>query len=526
MADADYIIVGSGINALVAAAMLGKKNNRVLVLEREAVAGGCLRTEEVTEPGFRHDVMATTFVLFITSPAYAALAPDLGRHGLEFCHTDAPTAVVRPDNSSLVLTKDRGRNLAAFSALNAGDGPSFQREMDRFGGDMGFVFGLLGGRLWSLDTLRMVGKELWKRGARGLATFAGEALIPARAYLETRYRSEMVQALFAPWVLHCGLNPDSTYSGQMLKVIGFALEAAGAPIVRGGAVNAVNAFSGLIAEQGGEIRTGADVASVTLDEAGAASGVTLADGTVLRARKGVIASVAPSQLYDRFLAGQPKPIEVSEGVTNFRYGKGDMQIHYALREPPRWIAQGLENVALIHLTPGLDGVSRASNEAERGLLPAVPTICVGQPTALDPGRAPDGQAILWLQLPEAPRHIKGDAAGQIEIGADGRWTDAIREAYADRIDAILRQHIANFDTAVIKRASFSPADLERMNVNLVGGDPYGGYCGIDQFFVWRPLKTSVNHTTHVRGLYHIGAASHPGPGLGGGSGFLVGKALR
>ena len=65
-----------------------------------------------------------------------------------------------------------------------------------------------------------------------------------------------------------------------------------------------------------------------------------------------------------------------------------------------------------------------------------------------------------------------------------------------------------------------------MNVNLVGGDPYGSYCGIDQFFVWRLLKTSVNHTTHIRGLYHIGAASHPGPGLGGGSGLLVGKALR
>ena len=526
MADADYIIVGSGINALVAAAMLGKKGNRVLVLEREAVAGGCLRTEEITAPGFRHDVMATTFVLFITSPAYATLAPDLARHGLEFCHTDAPTAVVLPDNSSLVLTTDRARNLAAFAAADAADGASFQREMDRFGGDMGFVFGLLGGRLWSLDTLRMMGKELWKRGARGLATFAGEALIPARAYLETRYRSEAVQALFAPWVLHCGLNPDSTYSGQMLKVIGFALEAAGAPIVKGGAVNAVNALAGLIAEQGGSIRTNADVASIVLDDKGAASGITLADGTVLTAGKGVIASVAPSQLYDRFLAGKPKPPEVSEGVANFRYGKGDMQIHYALREPPQWIAEGLEKVALIHLTPGLDGVSRASNEAERGLLPAVPTICVGQPTALDPSRAPDGSAILWLQLPEAPRHIKGDAAGEIAIGADGRWTPAIREAYADRVEAILRQHIANFDTAVIKRACLSPADLERMNVNLVGGDPYGGYCGIDQFFVWRPLKTSVNHTTHVRGLYHIGASSHPGPGLGGGSGFLVGKALH
>ncbi len=525
MADADYIIVGSGINGLVAAAMLGKKKNRVLVLEREAVAGGCLRTEEITVPGFRHDVMATTFVLFITSPAYAALAEDLGRHGLEFCHTDTPTAVVRPDNSSLVLTTDRSRNLAAFAAADAADGPAFQREMDRFGGDMGFVFGLLGGRLWSLDTLRMIGKELWKRGPRGLASFAGEALIPGRAYLETRYRSETVRALFAPWVLHCGLNPDSTYSGQMLKVIGFALEAAGAPIVKGGAANAVNAFACLIGEQGGEIRTGADVASIVLDAGGSASGVTLADGTQLSAKKGVICSVAPGQLYDRFLAGQAKPAEVAEGVANFRYGKGDMQIHYAMLEAPQWIAPGLEKAALIHLTPGLDGVSHAANEAERGLLPAVPTICVGQPTALDPSRAPEGQAILWLQLPEAPRHIKGDAAGEIAIGADGRWTADIREAYADRVDAILRQHISNFDAAVIKRASFSPADLEAMNINLVGGDPYGGYCGIDQFFVWRPLKSSVNHTTHVRGLYHIGASSHPGPGLGGGSGYLVGKAL-
>jgi phytoene dehydrogenase-like protein len=65
-----------------------------------------------------------------------------------------------------------------------------------------------------------------------------------------------------------------------------------------------------------------------------------------------------------------------------------------------------------------------------------------------------------------------------------------------------------------------------MNVNLVGGDPYGGYCGVDQFFAWRPFSTSVNHRTHVSGLYHIGASTHPGPGLGGGSGFLLANALK
>lgn len=525
MADADYIVVGSGINALVAAAMLGRKGRKVLLLERNDAAGGCIRTEEITEPGFVHDVMATTFVLFTTSPAYGVLGKDLERHGLHFANTDDATGVLFPDGRSLVLSRDRARNVAAFASAHADDGAAFAREMTRFGDNAGFVFGLLGGRLWSLDVLKVVGQAAWKRGLRGLAAFFGEALVAARPYLETRYKSEEVRGLFAPWVLHCGLNPENAYSGEMLKVIGFAMEAAGAPIVVGGARNAVRAFEGLIAEQGGSIRTGADVERVVLDDAGRATGVRLAGGEVLTAGKGVICSVTPNQLYERLLANEKLPEAVSEGVANYRYGKGNMQIHYALSEPPKWRSPGLEKTALIHLTPGLDGVSRATNEAERGLLPAVPTICVGQPTALDPTRAPDGKAILWLQLPEAPRSIKGDAAGEIETPADGTWTQSVREQYADRVEAILRSHIENFDTAVIRRKVYSPADLETMNVNLVGGDPYGGFCGIDQFFLWRPLKTSVNHTTHVPGLYHIGASSHPGPGLGGGSGYLLGKAL-
>jgi phytoene dehydrogenase-like protein len=151
----------------------------------------------------------------------------------------------------------------------------------------------------------------------------------------------------------------------------------------------------------------------------------------------------------------------------------------------------------------------------------VPTICVGQPHALDPTRCPDGKAILWLQMPEAPRVVKGDAAGEIDAPADGAWTPALAEAYADRIEAILRSHIRNFDDIKGKRAVISPADLERMNINLVGGDPYGGQATIDQFFLWRPFTDTVNHKTHVKNLYHIGASTHPGPGLGGGSGVLL-----
>ncbi len=526
MRDADYIVVGSGINGLVCAAMLGLKGRRVLLLERNDRIGGCIRTEAISAPGFVHDVMATTFLLFVTSPAYAALGPELERRGLAFAQSEVPTGVLRPDGRHLVLSRSRQANVAAFEAAAVGDGAAFEREMTLFGRNAALIFALLGGQLWSRATLRTILVELFRRGPRSLAGLLGEALTSARAHLEGRYSSSLVRDLFAPWVLHTGLGPESATSGEMLKVIGFALEAAGAPIVTGGAQALLDAFSRLIADQGGTIRTGAEVVRVTRGARGRADGVVLADGARHVARRGVICSMAPEQLYGRLLAGEALPAEVTEGLGRYRYGKGNMQIHYALSRPPRWRAEGLEHVALLHLTPGLDGVSKAANEAERGVLPSEPTICVGQPTALDPSRAPAGHAVLWLQLPEAPRLISGDAAGEIAPPADGRWTAAIREAYADRVEATLSRHIDGFCDTILSRRAYSPADLEALNVNLVGGDPYGGYCGMDQFFLWRPFKGTINHRTPLPRLYHIGAATHPGPGLGGGSGYLLAKSLR
>ncbi len=519
----DHIIVGSGINALVCAALLAGKGGKVLVLERNDRIGGCLRTEEITAPGFVHDVMATTFVLFITSPAYAALGKDLARHGLQFCHTDTPTGVLRPDGDHLVQRMDRTANVAAYNAASAGDGEQYAKDVDDIGRNAGLLFGLLGGGLWSWPTLKLLFGEARRRGPRGLAAFLGEALVPARAWLESSYQSETSRALWAPWVLHAGLGPDDAFSGQIARVIAFALEAAGAPIVKGGAKNLLAAFEALIKERGGEIRTGADVASI-MQENGRAKGVRLVSNEEIAAKKSVIASVTPTQLYGRLLAGAA-PAAAVESVEKYRYGKGNFQIHYALDRLPAWRGEGLGKVALLHLTPGLDGVSKACNEAARGMLPETPTICLGQPHALDPSRCPEGKAILWLQLPEAPRHIKGDAAGKLAAPADGKWTEALREAYADRAEAILAPHIDGFKQTVIARKAYSPGDLEAMNINLVGGDPYGGSSTLDQSFLWRPFKTSRNHETDVKGLYHIGASTHPGAGLSGGSGFLLAQRL-
>jgi len=120
--------------------------------------------------------------------------------------------------------------------------------------------------------------------------------------------------------------------------------------------------------------------------------------------------------------------------------------------------------------------------------------------------------------------VKGDAAREIDTG-DGTWTDPLREAYADRIVARLGESIENLGGETIARVVLSPADIERANVNLVGGDIYGGSCSLDQNLLWRPFAQAPGHRTSVDGLWHIGASTHPGPGLGAGSGYLVYKEL-
>jgi phytoene dehydrogenase-like protein len=310
----------------------------------------------------------------------------------------------------------------------------------------------------------------------------------------------------------------------MARVIAFTLEMVGSPVVKGGSYKLVEAFEQLIKSYGGEITVNADVERV-LSENGKAIGVATVDGKEYLSNKNIICSMTPGQLYERLLDPEDVPAPVAKQTHSFRHGHADMQIHLALDAPVAWNNSDLNNVAITHLTPGLDGVSCAMNEADRGLLPAKGTVVVGQPAALDPSRVPEGKGLLWIQLQELPQHILGDAAGEIPIPADGSWTEEVREAYADRIIDRIAEHIPNLKQNIIARTVLSPADLESININLVGGDPYGGECSLDQYFLWRPLRALKNHQTPLKNLYHIGASTHPGPGLGGGSGYLVAKNL-
>ena len=111
---------------------------------------------------------------------------------------------------------------------------------------------------------------------------------------------------------------------------------------------------------------------------------------------------------------------------------------------------------------------------------------VGQPLTVDPSRAPEGAGMLWIQLQELPWTSRATPPGSSTCG-DGRWTEELRERYADRIQARLARHIPNLESSIRARVALSPADLEAANINLERGDPYSGSLTLDQNFLWRPL---------------------------------------
>ena len=516
----DAIVIGSGVNSLACAALLARAGWGVAVLEREDELGGAIRTAELTEPGYLHDVLSAWHPLWVGGAAHAELGDDLARHGLEYLNTDLPTATAYPDGEAAFLLRTAEANAAELDRHAPGDGAAWTRMLETFFPTADLAFGVLGTELWSRAGLGL-GARLYRRlGRRGAAEFVGERVVSSRDWLTGTFQSERAHGLLAPWVLHTGLGPDAAASGFMTQVIAVAVQEGGMPIPRGGGARLVDALVALIREHGGLVEAGRDVERVLVED-GSAVGVALAEGETIRAERAVIANVTPTQLYGRLLSDGAVPEPVAERGRRFRYGRADMQIHFALSEPPRWEGdERLAKTAIVHLTPGLDGVSRAVNEADRGLLPAEATVVVGQPLTMDPSRAPDGAGLLWIQLQELPWHVKGDAAGDLDAG-DGSWTERL----ADRIQARIARHIPNLDSAVRTRVVLSPADLQAANVNLHHGDPYSGSLALDQNFLWRPFPASPGHATAVDRLWHIGASTHPGPGLGAGSGTLVAKQL-
>lgn len=520
MSTYDAIVVGAGINGMVAAAELAGAGWRVALVDDHDRIGGFIASAELTEPGHIHDTFSSWHPLFHIGAAFGALFDDLARHGLSYSNTDGVlTGSIGDDGRPAVCHRDPEATAAGFE--DPADRKAYLEALDRMGKDIDAIGALLGIELRSPAVLGPVFKLLRRGGLRHVEAWGRDAVMAGRGWSRKHFRGWEVDRLWAPWLLHAGLSPDSASGGLMLPLFAATMHGAGLPVVTGGAGNFVAAFEGLLAERGVDVITGAKVERV-LVERGRAVGVSTGSRT-LRAERAVVASVAPDALWNQLVPNSASKAPVRKEAREYRPGRAAMQIHLALTKPIEWSASELAGAPLVHLSDGSGSTGIACAEASAGLLPRRPTVAVGQQFLMDPSRVPAGEGQLWLQLQEVPFAPVGDAAGELDTSQG--WTPELVDGYVQRVLDRVEMHAPGTKASVRSVHAISPADLQRHNPNAIEGDPYGGTAELDQNLLWRPGPASARHRTSVKGLWHIGAATHPGPGLGGGSGHIVADAL-
>ena len=323
--------------------------------------------------------------------------------------------------------------------------------------------------------------------------------------------------MLGAWGMHLDFAPDVAGGAMFPYLEGMAGQAFGMVIGQGGADTMVKALVAAIKARGGVVETNASVARI-LQEGGKATGIQLSDGRKITATKGVIAGVAPKALLT--LTGGTTPA-YDTAMSHFTHAPGTMMIHLALNDLPEWTAKPLKSFAYAHIAPSLDQMAKTYQQAKAGLLPDEPIIVVGQPTVVDPSRAPAGQHTLWLQVRMAPGTILGDAKGEI-MATD--WPDAA-QPFSERALNILEAHAPGTRGKILGQRTVAPAELEFDYPNLVGGDQVCGSHHLSQNFLVRPMRGHADGSTPIHNLHLTGAAVWPGAGTGAASGYLLARQL-
>ena len=516
----DAVIVGAGHNGLAAAVRLAEKGWRVAVVEEKATPGGAVKTRELTLPGFRHDFAAMNLSMFAGSPFFQAHRQALLRNGLAFVPVEDCFASVFPDGTYLGVSKSLETTVARIASISPKDAEAWKAMVARFGVDAPHIFALLGAAMPSWGTATAIWKALRQQGVGWLYETLKLLVASPRDFLDAHFESDKVKAMMAVWGLHLDFAPDIAGGALFPYLESMANQAFGMVIGQGGADTIVKAMVGAIEEKGGELHLAARVAAIDVEN-GVAVGVTLENGEKLVA-KHVIANLHPQLVFGGLVRHDLRLRAYRAALRKFRAGPGAMMIHLALDDLPQWRAgEALRRFAYVHIAPDLEMMARVYAQAAAGMLPAEPALVVGQPTAIDPSRAPEGKHVLWVQVRVLPAAIRGDAAGEI---AGKNWDEA-KEAYADRVLDLIEAHAPGLRSRILGRAVFSPLDLERENPSLIGGDSLSGSHHLDQNFFLRPVPGWSRYATPIRNLYLCGASTWPGGGTGAGSGFLLAKAL-
>ena len=509
--ERDVVIVGGGHNGLACAAYLAKAGLDVLVLEKRDVLGGAAATEEPW-PGYR--VSSASYVVSLMPPQVVREL-DLKRYGYEVSIITPDYFVPFPDGTSLTLWGDVARDAASIARFNERDAAAYV-EFDRY---FDRVARLVKDLLFVVPpNMQMRDLPKWAATAGRFRKWSGrdvhEAVrlftMSAADFLDEWFEDERVkgalatQAIIGAW---CGpMTPGSAYV-LMHHWIGEIDGHAGAwGWVKGGMGGVAEAMARAAAASGAEIRSSAEVDRVAITASGRAVGVALADGSLVRAQR-VVSCAHPVTTYLTLVGEERLPGDVLKDVKRYRSRSGSVKLNVALSELPKfpsWDQDGELHTGLVAVSPSIEYLERAWDDAKYGRMSEQPYVEVVFPTAHEPeGLAPKGKHLMLGFSQYGPYELR-----------DGSWEEGGREEYAARVLKALGEFAPSLESAVEHLEVLAPKDIEE-RFGLIGGNIMQGELTPDQLFSFRPIPGHGDYRTPVAGMYLCGAGTHPGGGVMG-----------
>ena len=452
--------------------------------------GGALYTEELTLPGYLHDVGAAFFPFADHSPAFRAL--DLNGTGLAWRNARFESCHPAPDGSCAAIARDPELSARSFGA----DGPAWRR-LARWEAAMGgrLVEALLAPLPALGPALRLGRLHLLRLGLAGLSTPAGFA----RRHFQTEAARRVIPAL----ALHVDLGPEDFAGTGLGLVLAFAAAGSGFRVPVGGAKAITEALLRRLREAGGTLRLDTHADAVVVRGRRAVA-VRTNNGDEVPVRRAVLADVTAPGLFLRLLPPQAVSGWVRRGAA-LPLRLGHLQDGLGAGRAGAVVGARGARSAVVHTGDSVADLIAFTRQVRRGELPDNPYLVIGQQSLVDPSRAPPGCHTLW-------------AYSRVPPAMPGGWT-RYREHFADRIEARIEGLAPGFRGLILGRSAQAPPDLEAMDENLVGGDLGGGSARFDQQLFFRPLFPYFRYRTPVRGVYLASASAHPGAGVHGACGF-------
>ena len=515
----DAVIIGGGHNGLVAAAYLARAGLQSLVLERRPVLGGAAVTEEVF-PGFRFS--EASYVVSLLRPEIIREL-DLPRHGFELLPLDGTFTPLEGDH--LWRTNDHGRTLHELRRWSISDAEAYEEygqlmvDMARFIKPVLSIVPPDPGRIDPREWLSLVGlgRAFRDLPRRHQATFIQVMTMSAVDFLSRWFETDpLIATMAASGIIGTfqGIrSPGTAYVllHHYLGEIDGAFRAWGIPKDGTGGVS--EAIGSAARSLGAEIRREAPVSRV-LVEGDRARGVVLESGEEIPADVVLSSADVHRTLIDLLEPGTLDP-GIETAVRRFKFRGSSGKVNLALDGLPDFSClpgQGEHLRGAISISPSIDWMERAYDDAKYGEFSRNPYMDIVIPSMIDPGMAPPGKHVMSIFVQYAPHNLNGG------------WTDQKREAFGDAVIDTLARYAPNIRSLILHRQVITPADIERIT-GLTEGNIFAGELALQQLFFLRPASQWARYATPIHGYWQCGSGTHPGGGIMGAPGRLAAREI-